>query len=89
MYAVAEHYRNGIGVAKDERKMFEWDKKAAEKGQIYSMNWLGIYYMEGIAGVVNKDIRQALNWWQKAAEKGSIPAMNNINMYFLQKMSSV
>ena len=61
---------------KDYTQAFYWYKKAAEAGNSYGMNGLGIYYYNGEG--TTKDYNQAFYWFKKAAEAGNSYAMNNL-----------
>src|SRR5258708_4872363 len=61
-------YENGQGVAKDERKAFEWYEKAAAQGLAKAQFNLASMYSRGLG--VAKDERKAAEWVGKAAAQG-------------------
>jgi len=62
-------YYTGEGVAKDPVQAFEWFRKAAEQGNSYGQDHLGMMYERGDAAT--KDPVQAASWYRKAAEQGN------------------
>ena len=60
---------SGIGVAKDEKKAFEWFTKSAEQGGAYDRIDLGECYEKGKG--VAKDEKKAVEWYIKSAEQGN------------------
>ena len=71
----------GFGVNKDERKAFEFVKKAAEQGHAGAQNRLGLCFEKGKG--VQQDYQKAVYWYTKAAEQGSAAAQFNLGyMYF-------
>jgi serine/threonine protein kinase/TPR repeat protein len=73
-------YAKGDGVPQDDVEAVKWFHKAAEAGEVLSMNRLGVMYASG-RGVV-KDEAEAVKWFRKAAEAGNSEGMANLgNMY--------
>ncbi len=73
-------YDEGKGVEKSVVKAFKWYKKAAENGNIWSMNQLGLKYERGEG--TNKNLEEAVRWYKAAAEKGNKAAQYNLgDMY--------
>ncbi len=74
MYHLAECYRDGVGVSKNEKRTVYWFRKAALYGDEYpnATFELGKCYLAGIG--VEKDEEQAKKWLRKAADKGYAPA---------------
>lgn len=66
---------------KDEKKAFEWNLKAAEKGNIFKMTLVGNSYRN--AKGVNRDFSEAMKWYSKASRKGDISAMITIGDWYL------
>ena len=77
-------YTLGKGVEKDEVKVFEWWKKAAEQGDVRAQYIIGVWYDCGT--VVKKDERKALEWYKKAANQGHQKACEEVER--LQKKLS-
>ena len=66
-------YENGIGVAEDKRKAFEWYRKAAEQGHVDAQYNLGVCYGDGLG--VAKDGGRVSKWLRKGfAEQGDADA---------------
>nr|AGS53965.1 hypothetical protein [uncultured bacterium contig00151] len=72
-------YKDGLGVAKDEVKSYEWYRKgvdwlrkAADQGDNKAQVRLGTCYYCGNG--VEKDDAKAFEWYRKAAEQGYAPA---------------
>lgn len=58
--ALGQMYRNGWGVGKDEAKAFEFQKKAADTGDVNARYNMGVYYADGVIVPVN--YTEALRW---------------------------
>ena len=70
----------GKGIRKDIAKAFEWYKKAAKNGNVWSMNQLGLKYERGEG--TDKNLELAVRWYRAAAEKGHKYAQYNLgDMY--------
>lgn len=65
-FQVAECFRLGRGVQKDEAQALAWLLKSAESGLVKACIRLGIFYRRSIL----KDDEEAIKWYQKAAETG-------------------
>ncbi len=63
---------------KDYGQSFDYSKKAAEKGNLYTMTYIGYYYAEGKG--VEKNLEQAQKWYTIPAERKIRTAMNNLGM---------
>ena len=59
------HYRDGIGVVRDEKQAIAWFQKAADQGNLWAMRNLGNLYEKGLG--VAKDCKTATAWYAKAA----------------------
>ena len=57
---------------KNEKEAFKWYKKAAEQGDAWAQNNLGVCYENGQG--VTKDKKEAAKWYRKAAEQGEASA---------------
>lgn len=72
---LADSYKNGTGIEKDEAKAFKLYSKALHEYNLASAdsaNWCGIYcHNKG-------DYQQEVEWFQKGAECGSDWSMNNL-----------
>ena len=67
-------YYLGKGVRKDYDKALVYFKRAADRGDILSMRYLGILFEEGGKNI-KKNYQTAMNWYSKAAEKGDTEAV--------------
>ena len=67
-------YRDGRGVAQDDREALRWWRKAAEQGNAKAQSNLGFMYYQGLG--VTQDDREAVRWIRKAAEQGNILAQS-------------
>jgi tetratricopeptide (TPR) repeat protein len=54
---------------KDYAKALVWFRKAADQGDAFAQNGLGVMYTNGLG--VEKNYVQALAWYQKAADQGN------------------
>ena len=69
-------FEYGKGVGKDYREAVGWYRKAAEQGNAWAQNRLGLMYEKGRG--VGKDYREAVGWYRKAAEQGHERAKKNL-----------
>lgn len=69
-FRVAEAYCTGQGVPLDEIIACEWYKKAAEQGDVTSIDRLGLIFDTGINGI-EKHPDLSYKWYSKGAELGS------------------
>lgn len=67
--ALADAYRDGQGVNKDETLALHWYKKASDQGNTYAHYRLGKIYRYGTTGVP-RDITLAIQYFAKAAQQG-------------------
>ena len=73
-------YIEGKGVEKDEDEAFKWCRKAAEGGNFWSMNKLGLMYEFGDG--TEKNLEKAFRWYKAAAENGHAGGQYNLgDMY--------
>jgi TPR repeat protein len=74
-------YLQGTGVEKDQKKAFEYFKKAAENGSVDGQYNTGLAYVRGEG--VEKNLAEAAQWFEKAAYQGDAGAQFNLGlMYF-------
>ena len=78
-YALAGHFMNGDGVAKNEKEAYKWYRKAAEQGYAEAQNMVGRYLEEGW-GNVAKNEKEAVKWFKKAAEQGCDVGQYNLGI---------
>ena len=62
---LANMYRHGQGVAKDNAEAEKWYRRAAEQGDAEAQYNLGVIYRYGRG--VPKDNTEAVKWYRKAA----------------------
>jgi len=68
-------YRQGQGVAQDDKQAVEWWSKAAEQGHVEAQDNLGLRYARGQG--VAQDWEQADKWFTIAAASGNETALKN------------
>lgn len=81
-------YDEGKGVKEDGAKAFEWYEKAAENGNVWSMNRLGELYIRRLDIEYSLQfvytpgsgelLSEAFRWYKAAAEKGNKVAQYNL-----------
>ena len=73
-------YIEGKGVEKDVDEAFKWCRRAAEGGNHWSMNKLGLMYEFGDG--TEKNLEEAFRWYKAAAENGHAGGQYNLgDMY--------
>lgn len=77
---LAHQEATGGCVELDLEKAASWYRRAAEQGEGFAQNQLGMAYLNG-RGVV-KDGSQALYWFRKAAENGNAIGQNNLGSMY-------
>jgi len=80
--ALAQVYRDGIGVAADPERAFAWARRAAEAGSAGAQFGLGAMYEWGKGTAA--DPAQAAAWYRKAAAQGVAGAANSLGALYLQ-----
>lgn len=81
LYALGEIYFEGKGpIPKDEVKGIEYFNLAAEKGDAYAQNTLGLIYEQGKGVVRNPQI--AFEYYEKAAEQDYVTAQINAGICY-------
>jgi hypothetical protein len=75
-------YRDGKGVAKDEKEAVKWFHILAEQGYPTAQFMLGKMYREG-RGVL-QDYKEASKWFRLAAEQGDAMAQLNLGTMYQQ-----
>ncbi|GEM_PF-1159784 len=81
-YHVGMMFNNGLGVAKDSKKAFEWFDKSAKSGDPLGSYKLGCYFA-GQFNVVPIDPNKALRYKLVAAQAGYVLAQIDVGgMYF-------
>ena len=81
-YELAQRYRFGQDVPKDDAEALKWLQRAAEGGSASAQHDLGFRYQIGEG--VPEDYAQALAWYRKAAEKKHPGAQYSLGeTYFL------
>lgn len=71
-YDVGNMYLKGQGTGIDEKKAFEWIKKAAGSGYLKAQFKTGFMYLKGLG--TKKNYSNAEKWLRKAANKNYAPA---------------
>jgi len=62
--------------SRDYKDAFEWFKKAAEDGDLLSLNNLGVMYEDGLG--VERDKQKAFEYYEAAATQGLDVAQSNL-----------
>ena len=76
MYNLALHYRDGVGVPRDDGQAAEWFARSAGSGLVSAMVEYGRVLWSGRGQPDSKaNPRRAIEWLQRAAEAGSLRAM--------------
>ena len=79
-YELAQLYRKGIKVQKDEKMGFSWYEDAAKGNLAKAQTMLGYLYQTGTG--TEKNLVLAIEWYQRAADQGEAMAMFNLgNLY--------
>lgn len=81
-YMVAQKYRDGDGVAKDNGKALEFLQKAASQGDPKAQYRLGYAYLNGFD--VPKDYAKAFKWFKKAADQENLDALNHLGLMYCE-----
>jgi TPR repeat protein len=79
---IARIYTEGLGVQKDDKKAFEYYRRAADMGDVPGTLALAVSYAEGRG--VKKDRKRAGELFEKAALTGNAEANYNLGMLFLK-----
>jgi TPR repeat protein len=77
---IAEKFRTGKGVKKDQVQAVFWYQKAAKQGYAPAQNGLAFCYMFGMGA--EKDEIQAISLYQTAAEQGYAPAQSFLGVCY-------
>jgi TPR repeat protein/uncharacterized protein (UPF0335 family) len=76
MYNLALHYRDGMGVPRDDGQAAEWFARSAGSGLVSAMVEYGRALQSGRGQADSRpNPRRAVEWLQRAAEAGSLRAM--------------
>jgi TPR repeat protein len=81
MLALADQYKKGLGVPRDDAKAFEWFMAAAVKEDPVGMLEIGDYYEWGKGGI-KVDYERAHEYFEKAAAKGNSTAMYRLGVHY-------
>ena len=79
-YELAQLYRKGIKVQKDEKLGFSWYEEAAKGNLAKAQTMLGYLYQTGTG--TEKNLVLAIEWYQRAADQGEAMAMFNLGNLF-------
>lgn len=80
---VANFYKRGEIVVKDNASYYLWILKAAQMGNHDAENRVGVCLHDGIGTNVN--LSEAYEWYVKAAQAGNILAMDNLRLLCYQQ----
>lgn len=76
-------YRDGVGVAKDEKLALKYIKQASDLGWMCAHYFLGSAYFHGRLGL-KKDQKAAVELWKKASEEGMSKATFEVGHCYLK-----
>ena len=76
---LAYAYRHGPG-GRDLAESARWYRKAADQGNAYAQNTLGLIYDRGEG--TSQDYVEAAKWYRKAADQGYAPAQFNLGVMY-------
>ena len=79
-YKLAQLYRKGIHVQKDEKLGFSWYEEAAKGNLTKAQTMLGYLYQTGKG--TEKDLVLAIEWYQRAVDQGEAMAMFNLGNFY-------
>lgn len=79
-WELAVHYRDGAGVAKDEKEALKWAHQAADGGNADAMDFVGAVYLRG--ALVKRNPAIALGYFKAAAGQSTNAAFNLGQCYF-------
>ena len=83
-------YSTSLASEEDREQAKEWYRKAAERGHVEAMFWLGELYRPGERWpFVTASWPSAAEWFQKAAEQGHVLAMVRLGEYHSISCGSV
>lgn len=71
-FSMANMYRMGKGINKDDAEAVKWLRKASDQGHVKAQFVLGLCYSLGSG--VRTDQAEAAAWYRKAADQGYAPA---------------
>ena len=73
-------YDKGEGIEQDYQEAAKWYRKAAEQGDAWAQNNLGLMYHNGEG--IEQDYQKAVKWYRKAAEQGLHLAHYNLGLMY-------
>ena len=77
---IANMYREGRGVEKNNSEAAKWYLRSAEQGHVTAQYNLGVLYVTGEG--VRQDYREAVYWYRKAADQGHAEAQNALGFRY-------
>lgn len=77
MVDLGVRYYTSDGVLKDYQASYDWNKKAADLGDLRAMTNIATMYFFG-AGPIQKDWVKAFEWYKKAADLGHPKALHAV-----------
>jgi TPR repeat protein len=79
-WMLADCYKKGIGVEKNEKKAFFWIKEAAETNNPFAIDELSTYYHNGIG--TEKDLTKAVEYLTLAADQNIANAQYRLGILY-------
>ena len=65
------------------RDAFNFLTKSVDQGKAEAHYWLGRYYLEGVAGVVDPDVKRALSLFEAGSNKGDVRSKGALGREYL------
>ena len=81
MEALAQRYRDGVGVKQSDEKAVELYEMAAKRGNANAQAMLGVFYDQGSHGLTQSD-KRAIEYYTLAAEQGNAEAQYNLGYMY-------
>ena len=79
-YELAQVYRKGLNVKKNETISLGWYKQAARGNHPKAQTMMGYLYQTGEG--LEKDLKQAIRWYERAADQGEAMALFNLGSLY-------
>lgn len=86
MYLFANNLRNGYGIAKNNKRAFEWYQKAANNEHLEAINQLAVFYSSGMGVAQNQ--RKAFELFKQASSLGNMDATANLAISYARGLGT-
>lgn len=78
---VGKYYLYGRGVAKNEKKAFEWFTHSANNGSLEGNHWLAVCYNDGLG--VERNPKEAFKRYCLSAEQGFAESQVRLGIHYM------